>query len=223
MAWDPVFYDLIIFVPFFNRSIQAIDYTTIRTYTTTDNGGTTSDVQEIVARYAWFNKLNPDWQNQTVNFDYVSQFLLPGEQTIPVPLGAETVRFDLIVETGAVDYWWGSKNIAKFGAFGFSYQGSVYGPLNYINTVQSIWKAGAFALNDAIYVNLQPGVGGHILFTSPGGSNPTLTDIPPVQYSTSDPYALQWAPNFTGDPLQPGATFLGPVVPSSGLSPNYVP
>lgn len=223
MASDFVFYNLLIYIPFFNRASGVIDYTTVTTYSTTTNGGTTSDVQEIIARYAWFNKLNPDWKSQSVNFDYVYNFLQPGEQTIPAPLGVNSVVFTLNAEPGALDYWWGTKKIAKFAAFGFTFQNNILGPLNFINADKSEWSNDAGAPTDGVYINLQPGVSGVAVFATPGGSNPTLTDIPPVQYVTTDPVALLWAPNYTGDPLQPGAQFGVPVTPGSGLSPSYVP
>lgn len=109
-----------------------------------DSSGATNTLKPFATLLAMINKANPDW-NQIIappgftlqGTIYPPDFSGPGPEMLAAGNNVPAIMTNVLDEGPALDHWWGSNDIAKYGVCRITNLTS-YGPLNWINSRNQI-------------------------------------------------------------------------------------
>lgn len=164
---------LTIFMPYYNFLKKQVQYQGFEdVYLSIESGG--DGFQGVIAKWAWLNKLNPDWQH-TKNLlpQGYGPFTLSGGGSMD---GIAELDVDIVVGLTVPNRWYGTADVAKFGLIAFTSNGRPVMPFQYINLAHCTFLNDNPEADGFVYA-LVPGVAAH--FTAytfeNSNTNPTLT------------------------------------------------
>lgn len=178
----PDYHSLIVFMPYYDCVDKAVYYQGIGELYFSVPGASAQNFETTLAKWAWLNKLNPDWLNVFPAANFISTGL---KNTGTIPIN-ECRGAQIIITQGAefVDRWWGSAQIGKYAVVAPTFEGQPAMPLQFVNTSDCGVSFNELGCDGLMYT-FMPGVVGTIICRSATNNGKERSTVPPVFYIDS--------------------------------------
>ena len=184
-----------IFMPYWDVLLKTVKWKEFNDVYFTNQPNTDDGFQGCVAKWAWLNKCNPDWQLVTPAVVFPNPGLT-GQGFISM----QDARGCVVTITGGmnlVDKWWGSSNIGKYGVIAYSQSGVPVMPYRFVNNNICAFENTDIG-NDGLFFNFPAGITGEIDITSASLNGTKNYTIPPVYYMGLE--TIVWAGSGQDEP-----------------------